>query len=142
MIAALIASLEDAQQAGSLQHRTKTLIFPWSLVVDEIGYLPVARTGAMLCFQLMAKRYEHASTVLASNKSFAESVEIVGDDVMAAALIDRVVHHCHVVNVRGSSYAPLSRARRRVGGPQAGGWRGAASAILPPISNAEELQAS
>ena len=52
----------------------------------------------------MSRRYEHASTVLTSNKSFEEWGEILGDEVMAAALIDRVLHHCHVVNIRGNSY--------------------------------------
>ena len=103
-LADLIASLEDAQQAGHLQHRMKTLGFPSLLVVDEIGYLPVTRNGAMLFFQLMARRYERASTVLTSNKSFAEWGEIFGDELMAAALIDRLVHHCHIVNIRGNSY--------------------------------------
>jgi DNA replication protein DnaC len=103
-LADLITSLEDAQQAGHLQHRMKTLGFPSLLVVDEIGYLPVTRNGAMLFFQLMARRYERASTVLTSNKSFAEWGEIFGDEVMAAALIDRLVHHCHIVNIRGNSY--------------------------------------
>jgi DNA replication protein DnaC len=103
-LADLITSLEEAQQAGHLTHRLKTLVFPSLLVVDEIGYLPVSRTGAMLFFQLMAKRYENASTVLTSNKSFAEWGEVFGDDVMAAALIDRLVHHCHIVNIRGNSY--------------------------------------
>lgn len=103
-LADLITSLEEASQAGRLQHRLKTLGFPALLVVDEIGYLPVSRTGAMLFFQLMARRYEHASTVLTSNKSFAEWGEVFGDEVMAAALVDRLVHHCHIVNVRGNSY--------------------------------------
>jgi len=100
----LIASLEEAQQAGRLAQRMKTLVFPSLLVVDEIGYLPISRTGAMLFFQLMSRRYEQASTVLTSNKSFAEWGEIFGDEVMAAALIDRLVHHCHIVNIRGNSY--------------------------------------
>lgn len=73
-------------------------------MVDEIGYLPITRTGAMLFFQLMSKRYERTSTVLTSNKSFEEWGEIFGDDVMAAAPIDRLVHHCHIVNIRGNSY--------------------------------------
>ena len=103
-LADLITSLEEAQQAGHLQHRMNTLGFPSLLVVDEIGYLPVSRTGAMLFFQLMAKRYERASTVLTSNKSFTEWGDVFGDDVMAAALIDRLVHHCHIVNIRGNSY--------------------------------------
>jgi DNA replication protein DnaC len=80
------------------------LAHPALLVVDEIGYLPISRTGAMLFFQLMTRRYEHASTVLTSNKGFEEWGEIFGDDVMAAALIDRLVHHCHIVTIRGNSY--------------------------------------
>jgi len=78
-----------------LQARLKVLTHPALLVVDEIGYLPISRTGAMLFFQLMTRRYEHAATVLTSNKGFEEWGEIFGDEVMAAALIDRLVHHCH-----------------------------------------------
>ena len=58
----------------------------------------------MLFFQLMARRYETASTVLTSNKPFDEWGEIFGDDLMAGALIDRLLHHCHIVNMRGNSY--------------------------------------
>ena len=103
-LADLITSLEEAQQAGRLSHRLKTLVFPSLLVVDEIGYLPITRTGAMLFFQLMSRRYERASTVLTSNKSFEEWGDVFGDEVMASALIDRLVHHCHIVNIRGNSY--------------------------------------
>jgi DNA replication protein DnaC len=69
-----------------------------------IGYLPISRTGAMLFFQVISRRYEHASTMLTSNKGFEEWGEIFGDEVMAAAVIDRLVHHCHIVNIRGNSY--------------------------------------
>ena len=100
----LIASLEDAQQAGRLTQRMKTLVFPALLIVDEVGYLPVSRTGAMLFFQLMSRRYEHASTILTSNQSFETWGEVFGDEVMAAALIDRLLHHCHIVNIRGNSF--------------------------------------
>jgi DNA replication protein DnaC len=103
-LADLITSLEEASQAGRLSQRLKTLVFPSLLVVDEIGYLPISRTGAMLFFQLMSRRYERASTVLTSNKSFDEWGEVFGDHVMASALIDRLVHHCHIVNIRGNSY--------------------------------------
>jgi DNA replication protein DnaC len=103
-LADLITSLEEAQMAGRLSHRLKTLTYPTLLLVDEIGYLPITRTGGMLFFQLMSRRYEHASTVLTSNKGFEEWGEIFGDDVMASALIDRLVHHCHIVNIRGNSY--------------------------------------
>src|SRR5512134_2897055 len=103
-LADLITSLEEAQAAGRLQARLKILTHPALLIVDEIGYLPISRTGAMLFFQLMTRRYEHASTVLTSNKGFEEWGDIFGDDVMAAALIDRLVHHCHLVTIRGNSY--------------------------------------
>jgi len=103
-LADLITSLEEAKAAGRLGHRLKTLTYPALLVVDEIGYLPVSQTGAMLFFQLINRRYEHASTVLTSNKGFEEWGEILGDEVMASALIDRLLHHCHIVNIRGNSY--------------------------------------
>jgi DNA replication protein DnaC len=100
----LITSLQDAQAAGQLKRRLAVLTHPSLLVVDEIGYLPIDHSGAVLFFQLMNRRYETASTVLTSNKGFEEWGEILGDDVMAAALIDRVLHHCHLVNIRGNSY--------------------------------------
>lgn len=103
-LADLITSLEEAQAAGHLQQRLKVLTHPALLVVDEIGYLPVTRTGAMLFFQLMSRRYEAASTVLTSNKGFEEWGQVLGDEVMAAALIDRLLHHCHIVSIRGNSY--------------------------------------
>ena len=98
----LITSLEEAQAAGQLTRRLAVLTHPSLLVVDEIGYLPINHTGAVLFFQLMNRRYERASTVLTSNKGFEEWGEVLGDDVMAAALIDRVLHHCHLVNIRGN----------------------------------------
>lgn len=100
----LITSLEEAQAAGALSRRLAVLTHPALLVVDEIGYLPVSRTGAVLFFQLMNRRYERASTVLTSNKGFEEWGSVLGDEVMAAALIDRVLHHCHLVNIRGNSF--------------------------------------
>jgi DNA replication protein DnaC len=103
-LADLISSLEEAKAASRLGQRLKTLTHPALLVVDEIGYLPISPTGAMLFFQLMTRRYEHGSTVLTSNKSFEDWGAIFGDEVMAAALIDRLVHHCHIVNIRGNSF--------------------------------------
>ena len=97
-------AVEQAKAAGQLARRLRVLSHPALLIVDEIGYLPVSRDGAVLFFQLINARYEHASTVLTSNKGFEEWGEILGDEVMAAALIDRLMHHCHVVNIRGNSY--------------------------------------
>jgi DNA replication protein DnaC len=69
---ARLKALRDITQAGRLSHRLRTLVFPSLMIIDEIGYLPISRTGAMLFFQLMSRRYEHASTVLTSNKGFEE----------------------------------------------------------------------
>lgn len=71
-LADLLHSLEDAQAGGRLPHRLRTLVFPSLMVIDEIGYLPITRTGAMLFFQLLTRRYEQASTILTSNKGFEE----------------------------------------------------------------------
>ena len=100
----LVTSLEEARAAGALKRRLAVLAAPSLMVVDEIGYLPVSQTGAVLFFQLMSRRYERASTVMTSNKGFEKWGEVLGDEVMAAALIDRILHHCHIVNIRGNSY--------------------------------------
>ena len=74
------------------------------LNVDVIGYLPVNRDGAALFFQLINARHERASTVQTSNKGFEDWGRVLGDYVMAAALIDRMLHHCHIVNICGNIY--------------------------------------
>lgn len=100
----LIDSLQQAKAAGRLNQRLAVLTHPALLVVDEIGYLPISHDGAVLFFQFMTRRYERGSTVLTSNKVFEDWGSVLGDEVMAAALIDRLLHHCHVVNIRGNSY--------------------------------------
>lgn len=103
-IADLVTNLEEAQAAGTLRRRLSIRTHPSLMSINEIGYIPISQNGAMLFFQLISRRHEHASTVLTSNKSFDEWGSIFGDEVMAAALIDRVLHHCHIVNIRGNSY--------------------------------------
>ncbi|MDE2850373.1 MAG: IS21-like element helper ATPase IstB [Acidobacteriota bacterium] len=103
-LAALIESLTEARAAGNLSRRLRVLTHPALLVADEIGYLPITQDGAVLFFQLINARHERASTVLTSNKGFEEWGGVLGDEIMAAALIDRLLHHCHIVNIRGNSY--------------------------------------
>lgn len=124
-LASLIESLTEAKTAGNLARRLKVLTHPALLVVDEIGYLPVSQDGAILFFQLINARHERASTVLTSNKGFEDWGSVLGDEVMAAALIDRLLHHCHIVNIRGNSYRmrahqDLLRSRLEEDGPRAG----------------------
>ena len=126
-LAELIDSLEEARAAGNLNRRLKTLSHPALLIVDEIGYLPVTQSGATLFFQLVNRRYEHASTVLTSNKGFEEWGRVLGDEVMAAALLDRLLHRCHIVNIRGNSYR-----MRRHADPSKAIHPGAARDVSPP----------
>ena len=74
------------------------------LVVDEIGYRPITAGGANLFFQLVNARYERGAMILTSNRSFKEWGEIFGDNVVAAALLDRLLHHAIVIQIEGNSY--------------------------------------
>lgn len=103
-LADLVLSLVEAERQGRLRERLATLKQPSLLVVDEIGYLPITANGANLFFQLVNARYEKNSTVLTSNKSFKDWGDIFGDAVVAAALLDRLLHHCHIVNIAGNSF--------------------------------------
>ena len=96
---------------GSIRQPQRLEIFTSALLgsihpalTDEIGFLPVSQDGAVLFFQLVNARHERASTVLTSNKGFEEWGSVPGDEIMAAALIDRLLHHCHIVNIRGNSF--------------------------------------
>ena len=83
------------------------------LVIDEIGYLPMKREGAHLFFQLVSRRYEKVATIFTSNKPYSEWGEVMGDPVIAAATLDRILHHSTTVNIRGESYR--LRARKQSG---------------------------
>lgn len=74
------------------------------LIIDEVGYMPVDRKDAHLFFQFICYRYERSSTVITSNKSFLEWERLFDDPVIATAVLDRLLHHCHVVNIKGNSY--------------------------------------
>lgn len=74
------------------------------LIIDEIGYLPMDIQGANLFFQLIARRYEKTSTVFTSNKTFSQWNEVFADVTIASAILDRVLHHCTVINIKGESY--------------------------------------
>ena len=75
-----------------------------NLDIDEIGYLPMDIQGANLFFQLIAKRYDKASTIFTSNKTFSRWNEIFADVTIASAILDRVLHRCTVINIKGESY--------------------------------------
>ena len=89
---------------AALERRLRVLTHPALLVVEEMGCLPVSRDGAVLFFQLINGRHEHVSTVLTSNKGFEEWGNVLSDEVMATAMIDRLLRHCQIVNIWGNSY--------------------------------------
>ncbi|MDT5175269.1 MAG: hypothetical protein QOG37_2520 [Mycobacterium sp.] len=74
------------------------------LVIDEVGHIPFEPEAANLFFQLVSSRYERASLIVTSNKPFGRWGEVIGDDVVAATMIDRLVHHTEVVALKGDSY--------------------------------------
>jgi len=86
------------------QSRGKAYLTSALVVVDEVGYLPVDSKEAYLFFQFVSHRYEKNSTIITSNKSFADWQELFGDAVIATAILDRLLHHCKVVNIKGHSY--------------------------------------
>ena len=100
----LVLLLMEAEHQGRLRERLALLKSPSLLVVDEIGYLPIPDSGTNLFFQVVNARYEKGSMILTSNKSFKEWGEIFGDPVAASAMLDRLLHHCHLVNIKGNSY--------------------------------------
>jgi DNA replication protein DnaC len=112
-----ITRLADAHAHGRLTDELKRLNRFRVLVIDEVGYLPFDTASASLFFQLVASRYETGSVVLTSNLAFSRWGETLGDDVVAAATIDRLVHHAHVIALDGDSYR--TRAHRKPPPPAA-----------------------
>jgi len=100
----LVAKLKESQA------RTKPYISASLVVVDEVGYLPVNAHEAHLFFQFVSSRYERASTIITSNKSFIDWQELFGDQVIASAILDRLLHHCRVINIKGHSYRLKGKA--------------------------------
>ena len=100
----LITSLTKAEREGNLANRVRYFNRSALLIVDEVGYFPISPAGANLFFQLVNARYEKGVMMLTSNRGFKEWGEIFGDNVIAAALLDRLLHHAIVVEIEGNSY--------------------------------------
>jgi DNA replication protein DnaC len=100
----LIATLTKAYAENRLEERLKQYCLPKLLIIDEIGYIPIDRHGAHLFFQLISRRYERGAIILTSNQSFGQWAEVFGDPIIATAVLDRLLHHSHVLNIKGDSY--------------------------------------
>jgi DNA replication protein DnaC len=109
-----VARLGDAHTQGRLHQELARLGRTPLLIVDEVGYIPFDGEAANLFFQLISARYERASVIVTSNKPFGRWGEVFGDPVVAAAMIDRLVHHAEVVSLKGDSYRLRNRDLGRV----------------------------
>ena len=101
---ALIAALAKAESEGALGERLTFYSKPKLLIIDELGYLPFERRSAHLFFQLVARRYERGSTLITTNQLVTQWGTVFGDEVLAAAILDRLLHHSYTLMVQGESY--------------------------------------
>lgn len=100
----LIINLKKAYNENRLEERLKFYNKYKILIIDEVGFLPIDRDGANILFQLINMRYEKKSVIITSNIPFNKWAELFGDPVLANAILDRLLHHCHVFNITGRSY--------------------------------------
>ena len=99
-----VTRLQAVHDTGRLAEELTRLRRYGLLIIDEVGYIPFEQDAANLFFQLVSSRYEHASLILTSNLPFARWGDVFGDQVVAAAMIDRIVHHAEVITLKGSSH--------------------------------------
>lgn len=111
--ASLLAQLAKAQHENRLEDKLLQFTKPKLLIIDELGYLPLEPDAAHLMFQLVSRRYERGSVLVTSNLTTSEWGNVFGDPVVATAILDRLLHHSHVVTIRGDSYR--LRGKRKSG---------------------------
>jgi DNA replication protein DnaC len=107
----MVRNLKAAEAAGRLTSKLGSYLRPGVLVVDEVGYQPLERAEANLVFQVISKRYEKGSIILTSNKTFSEWGQVFGDEVLATAILDRLLHHCEVVPINGPATGSRTASR-------------------------------
>ena len=100
----LVLQLKKAHLENRLEQRLKHFLSYSVLIIDEVGYLPLDIEASNLLFQLIAKRYEKKTTVITTNKNFSEWGEVFGDNVLANAILDRLLHHSKIYSIKGRSY--------------------------------------
>ena len=109
----LMTRLVKAFHENRLERSLQQLVYPKVLIIDEIGYLPLSNLEASLFFRLVARRYERASLIVTSNKSFLDWGEIFNDPVVATAVLDRLLHYSTTLNIKGESFR--LKEKRRAG---------------------------
>jgi DNA replication protein DnaC len=107
----LIADLKKAVSQDRIDRRWRVYTRPDILIVDEVGYMQLDRESAELLFRLICARYETGSIILTSNKFFSDWGELLSDTIIATAMLDRLLHHAHVINIRGDTYRLKDRLK-------------------------------
>jgi len=110
--AALVHALMEARDERQLQRFQKQLVKHKLLIIDELGFVPLSKTGAELLFEMISRRYEQGSILMTSNLPFDEWTEIFGSERLTGALLDRLTHHVNMLEMNGESYR-LSQSRSR-----------------------------
>ncbi len=111
--AALVSEMMEARDERRLLRFQKQMAAYKLLIIDELGFVPLSKTGAELLFELIAQRYERGATLITSNLPFDEWTETLGSERLTGALLDRLTHHVNILEMNGDSYRlAQSRARR------------------------------
>jgi DNA replication protein DnaC len=119
-LAHLAEALDTASYPGLVRQRLRRYTTPAVLVIDEVGYTKLTPTQAHHFFELVTARYEHGSIRLSSNTSFAEWGTLRGDEILATALLDRLLHHAEVISITGPSYRMKDRREAALAGKGGG----------------------
>jgi DNA replication protein DnaC len=102
--AALVHELVEAVDDRRLQRLQKTLVSQDLLIIDELGFVPLSKTGAELLFEIISQRYERGSIIITSNLPFDEWTEVFGSERLTGAILDRLTHHVHILEMNGDSF--------------------------------------
>lgn len=100
----LITMIKENIASGRIHRKIKTLCKPGILIIDEVGYAAMDNETAHYFFQIVSSRYEKGSIILTSNKSYGEWGDVFGDNIVATAILDRLLHHSTTINIKGDSY--------------------------------------
>jgi DNA replication protein DnaC len=111
--AALVHELIEARDERRRLRFQKHLLRQELLIVDELGFVPLSKTGAEMLFEVFSQRYERGSTLVTSNLPFAEWTEVLGSERLTGALLDRLTHHVHILEMNGDSYRLKDSKRKR-----------------------------
>jgi len=136
--AALLGAVARAASDSQLNDKLAFFAKPKLLVIDELGYLPLEQRGAHLFFQLVTRRYERSSTFITTNQLVTQWGAVFGDEVLAAAILDRRLHHSHSILVQGDSYR--LKQKRKAGLVPKTTSSPAGRGVSPPVARGSALR--